>query len=150
MRAELSPQCATKIRRALAGGACFAVALCVGTSATPACASDLALIANACWEYKRFTIETKLDFSHLICFQRRGWATGFTFHGHDSWDWSHRYKIVNRIIFLDGERWSSVLSVDQHRMIIDDGEEQRTYHYVCHTKAENVECERLREHHFRR
>jgi hypothetical protein len=147
MRAKLPPQCATKIRRALAGGACLAVALCIGTSAAPAGASDLALIANACWEYKRLDAS---HFSHLICFQRGAWATGFTFHGHDGWGWSHRYKIVNRIIFLDGERWSSVLSVDQHRMIIDDGEEQRTYRYVCRTKAENVQCERLREHHFRR
>ena|SRR5215471_8232681 len=133
---------AIEVRRALAGGACFAVALCIGTSAAPAYASDLALIANVCWEYKHF-IETKLDASHLICFQRGAWATGVSFHGHDGWDWSVRYKIVNRIIFLDGETWRSVLSVDQHRMILADGDEQRTYRYVCRTKAESIQCERL-------
>jgi hypothetical protein len=129
------------------------VALCIGTSRAPAYASDLALIANACWEYNRFinrdirgAIVTRLDFSHLICFQRRGWATGVTFHAGDGWDWSHRYKIANRIIFLDGERWCSVLGVDQHRMNIADGDEQRTYRYVCRTKAEDIQCERLRYH----
>jgi hypothetical protein len=146
MQSELPRQCATEIGRALAGGVCFTVALCIGTSAAPAYASDLALIADACWEYKRFS-ETKLEASHLICFQRGGWATGISFHGYDSWDWNVRYKIVNRFIFLDGERWSSILSVDQHRMIIANGDEQRTYRYVCRTKAENIECERLREHH---
>jgi hypothetical protein len=106
MQAELPLQCATEIRMALARRACFAVALCIGTSAAPAYASDLALIANTCWEYKRFierdirgAIETRLDASHLICFQRRGLATGVSFHGHDGWGWSVRYKIVNRIIF---------------------------------------------------
>jgi hypothetical protein len=33
MQAELLPQCATEIRRALARGVCFAVALCIGTTA---------------------------------------------------------------------------------------------------------------------
>jgi hypothetical protein len=26
-------------------------------------------------------------------------------------------------------------------------DERRTYRYVCRTKAESIECERLREHH---
>jgi hypothetical protein len=39
-------------------------------------------------------------------------------------------------------------SVDQHRMIIADGDEPRTYRYVCRTKAENIERE-LPEYHSR-
>jgi hypothetical protein len=133
------------------------MALCVGTSAAPACASDLALIVNACWEYKHFrerdikgAIETKLAGSQLICFQPGGRAAGLTFHRDDAWDWSYGYKIANHVIFLRDEVFGRVLSVDLHRMIIADGDEQRTYRYVCRTMAENIQCERLRERHFRR
>jgi hypothetical protein len=158
MTAECSSKCATEIRTALARGACLAaMALCVGTSAVPARASEVALIANACWEYKRFierdirgAIETKLDGSHLICFQPRGWATGETFHGHDAWDWSVRYKIANHVIFLDDEVFGRVISVDLDRMIVADGDERRSYRYVCRAAAKNIQCERLRERHFRR
>jgi len=139
---------------------CIAVAtttLCIGITAALARESNLALIANACWEHKRFRerdihggIETKLVGSQLICFQPGGRAAGLTFHGHDAWDWSARYKIANQAIFLDGEVFAYVLSVDQHRMIVADGDEQRTYRYVCRTRAENIQCERLRERHIRR
>jgi hypothetical protein len=55
----------------------------------------------------------------------------------------------NCILFLDGESCCSVLSVDQHPMIIADADEPRIDRYVCPTEAENIECERLPEYHSR-
>jgi hypothetical protein len=158
MQAEWQSQAAIKIKRALAGGTCFTVmALCIGTSAPAAHASDRALVVNACWEYKLFrdpdidgAIETKLAFSHLICFHPRGRVTGVTFHAHDACDWIHRYKMTNHATFFDDEVFGHVLSVDPHRMVVAVGDEQRTYRYVCRTTAENIQCDRLRERRFRR
>jgi hypothetical protein len=140
-----------EVRRGIARGTCAAaIALCIGITDSVAGASDLALIANACWEYKRFSerdvrgaVETKLVASQLICFQPRGWATGLSFHGHDAWDWSYRFKIANHMIFLGGEEFGRVLNVGPHRMTVAHEGEPRTYRYVCRTKAESIQCERL-------
>jgi hypothetical protein len=51
--------------------------------------------------------------------------------------------IRGNIIFINGKKLARVFGVDPHCVIVDFGDEQRTYRYVCRTKAESFQCERL-------
>jgi hypothetical protein len=103
-----------------------------------------------CWEYNRYATpdrETGKELllnSTLACLNRDGIITGVTLDDGDAWEWIHPYSVKDRRVIVSGEVWWTVENVGDDKLIVArPSGERRTYHHVCRTAEEDVQCERL-------
>jgi hypothetical protein len=114
---------------------------------------DRVKIIGACWERDLLvpvsaqgTAARTPRGSHLICFKRNGWSAGVSFDlaELEGWDWTFRYRFAGRDIVVHDRSIGRLQAVEPKRMILVRDGETIEYRYVCRTKAEDVQCERLR------
>ena len=105
---------------------------------------------QGCWEHRRYATpdrETGKELllnSMLACLNREGIITGVTLDDGDAWEWMHRYSVKDRRVIVSGEVWWTVENVGDGKLIVvRPSGERRTYHHVCRTVEEDIQCERL-------
>jgi hypothetical protein len=113
------------------------------TSSTPSDAktSKLQKSLFGCWEYKN--PDPKYMNSHLVCFSLKGRVAGVTFDAGDGWDWQNNYSLKKDEISFDGKFWGRIQQIDGQKMEIESNWKILTYKFICRTKKQNIQCERL-------
>jgi hypothetical protein len=113
---------------------------------------DRVKIIGACWERDLIAPASapggaarSLKGSHLICFKRKGRSAGVSFDMAEleGWDWEFPYRFVGRDIVVHDRSLGRLQAVEPKRMILVKDGEAIEYRYVCRTKAEDIQCERL-------
>jgi hypothetical protein len=124
-----------------------------GLAASPGIARhERVKIIGACWERDQLAPASAagaaartLKGSHLICFKRNARSAGVSFDMAEleGWDWEFPYKFAGRDIVVHGKSLGRLQAVEPKRMILVKDGETIEYRYVCRTKAEDIQCERL-------